>query len=397
MSRLDEVLVKLFRGHGVEAVSQGEAIVFPGRSITASAAIVNERKQGNVTNLQLDVRLHLSHGRTLIESFAGFDVGRDKAIDNALANFTANSFHVLLAAFFQPDDHQVTHEEWNVGGRAAHVTLGNVGVRGKLPLEGKPMFAWSRHFLNCVKQQSLRPGIHWVRLYYAHSKHKAIACEILLDNLIWETVAAEMAAFDWPAAEEFYSVRIFLVLDVQKGGEVSPTDAVPWIADILGPWPDYTEDQAYAAMADAGIPNAIADRAYKLLQVAWGRALLNGLGIQFSPKYLCCNAAGEVVESGNLVNEPYFAAATRLTARYKGSPGFKRLALMSADLNAVNNALNAGSKATDLVMGPACVFIEVPTAAGVEAAHRAIQQHMDPLPKPSKSPQKKPAKPWWQF
>jgi hypothetical protein len=279
----------------------------------------------------------------------------------------------------------------------SRVTLGNIGVRGKLPLEGEPMFAWSRHFLDCVQRQSLRPGIHWVRLYYGQMNRKTTACEVLLDNVIWDTVAAEMAAFDWPMAEDFYSVRIFLVLDVQKGGEVSPRDAVAWIADILGPWPDFTEDQAYAAMAGAGIPDAVADRAYKFLQVAWGRALLDGLGVQFSPKYLCCNATGEVVESGNLINEPCFAAATRLTTRYKGSPGFKRLALMSADLNAVNNCLNAGSKASDLVMGPACLFVEVPTAAGVETAHRAIQQHMGLPPKPSRPPLKKTAKPWWQF
>jgi hypothetical protein len=41
---------------------------------------------------------------------------------------------------------------------------------------------------------------------------RALACEILLDNEVWEEMQAEMAAIDWPCGQEFYSVRLFLVI-----------------------------------------------------------------------------------------------------------------------------------------------------------------------------------------
>jgi hypothetical protein len=387
----------LFRAHGVDAALQDDWVAFPNRELRASASIVSERNQQAGMSVQLDVRLEITPGRTIIESFAGVGKTREKAVADASANFTANSFHVLLAEFFQPDDQQVTQEEWIIGGRKSRVTVGNVGVRGKLPLEGEPMFAWFKLFRETIKRQQLRPGIHWARFYYAQAQRRMMACEVLVDNLVGKSAASEMTAFEWPCADDFYSVRVFLVMDVEKGGAVGPADAVAWLADILGAWHEFTEKEAYAAMADAGIPDALAARAYTFTQVAWGRTLLDGLGVQFSLQYLCFDASGTIVESGDLADEPCFAAATRLAERYKGSPGFKRLAMMSADFHAVNNALNGGSKPEDLVTSPACLFLEAPTAAGMEAARQAIAQYLAAIPKSGKLARPERAKPWWQF
>jgi hypothetical protein len=41
---------------------------------------------------------------------------------------------------------------------------------------------------------------------------RALACEVLLDNDVWEEVQTEMAAVNWPCGQEFYSVRVFLVI-----------------------------------------------------------------------------------------------------------------------------------------------------------------------------------------
>ena len=143
---------------------------------------------------ELDVRLEITPGRTIIESFAGVSETQAKAIGDALTNFTANSFHVLLAAFFQPEDQEIRRDEWVIGGMKSRVTIGNVGVRGTLPRQGDPMFAWFKRFEESIKCERLRPGIHWARLYYGQMQGRAIACEVLLDNNVWETVASEMAA-----------------------------------------------------------------------------------------------------------------------------------------------------------------------------------------------------------
>jgi hypothetical protein len=71
------------------------------------------------------------------------------------------------------------------------------------------------------------------------------------------------------------------------------------------------------------------------------RRFLDGLGVPLGSDYLCFNAAGDVIESG------------------------QQFVLMSADVNTVNNALHAGSKPGNLVMGPAAFFTAAPTSAGL--------------------------------
>src|SRR5262249_34062604 len=83
---------------------------------------------------------------------------------------------------------------------------------------------------------------------------------------------------------------------------------------------------------------------------------------------------GDVIESGQLADQPYFAAAMRLAPQYARSAGFPKFALMSADVSAVNNALHAGSRPEDLVMGPAAFFMAAPTAAGMNKARQLLSQ-----------------------
>ena len=168
--------------------------------------------------------------------------------------------------------------------------------------------------------------------------------------------------------------------------KVSPEEAVARLAEIVATRAEFTEQEIYAAMAAAGIPDPIADRAYKFTQIAWGRVLLDGLGVRFSPEYTCFNGAGEVIETGRLTDQPYFAAATSAAARYAGTPGFRRLALMAAEVYVVNDLLNKGSQPENLVTTPPALFMEAPTPAGMEK----VRQHLTQLTGGRK-------KPWWRF
>jgi hypothetical protein len=153
---------------------------------------------------------------------------------------------------------------------------------------------------------------------------------------------------------------------------VTPDEAVSRLAQIVASRTDFTEDDIYTAMADAGIPPELADRAYKFTLFAWGRIVLDGIGARFSPDYFCFDAAGEIVESGRLADEPCFAAASRLAQQYVHSKGFSQLALMSSETLTVNDALNAGSRPEHLVLAPATRFLEQPTPVGMENVRRFL-------------------------
>lgn len=167
---------------------------------------------------------------------------------------------------------------------------------------------------------------------------------------------------------------------------MTPQEAVARLADILAARTDFTEDEVYAAMATAGVPDPVADRAYKFTQIAWGRALMAGLGVCFSPEYTCFDGAGEVIEAGRLADQPYFAAATAVADRFAGTPGFQRLALMAAEVHAVNELLHKGSKPENLATTAPALFMEPPTPAGMEQARQHLLQGLV-----------KPWKPWWRF
>lgn len=155
---------------------------------------------------------------------------------------------------------------------------------------------------------------------------------------------------------------------------MTPQEAVAQLASILAARPKFTQDEIYDAMDEAGIPAPLADRAFKFTQIAWGRVFLDGLGVQFDPDYLCFDRDGEVIESGKLEENTYYAAALVLARRQPPVAGFTYLALMSSECNAVNSALNAGSQAKNLRMAPSALFIAMPTEQGMAKAREILKK-----------------------
>src|SRR5262245_25691825 len=111
---------------------------------------------------------------------------------------------------------------------------------------------------------------------------------------------------------------------------MTPAEAVAKLGEILAERAELTADDIYEAMGKAGVPEAIADRAYKFTQIACGHSFLAPLGVQLSADYLCFGAEGDVLESGKLNEEPYFIAAQAFATRR--SPSIGRFACMSANV-----------------------------------------------------------------
>ena len=165
---------------------------------------------------------------------------------------------------------------------------------------------------------------------------------------------------------------------ITGGRDLTPIQAIESLADVLRILPSpFTEDDVYAGLEACGVPTAMADRAYKFALLAAGRQFLGPLGITFADDYVCFDAAGTVIESGNVTEESFFLAAwERVTPSEIGAEPFREFALMSADVNAVNNALNAGSRPQDLRTAPAFLFLEPPTDAGWARAQDVVSRYL---------------------
>lgn len=113
----------------------------------------------------------------------------------------------------------------------------------------------------------------------------------------------------------------------------------------------------------------------EFVPLAFGRSLLDGMGIQFEDYYVRIDAEGRERVRRKLADEPVYAAALKLAPivlQSMGQEAFVAIATRSAELEAVNNALNAGSNPADLQASPpVMVWAEEPPPVA--------------------------SKPWWKF
>ena len=215
---VNPVLVKHLKKHGLSA-RESDGWVIAGSHPPISGSVVQSTKsENNSVTVQIDVRVHLEDHNTVIESFAGTGQTKQEAIKNATDNFAINALPVLLASLYSltpKEGHApldgVEQREWYINGEIRKVTVGGFGVRGFPPGDSPPT-DWFKQVENEIKVTSLSPGTHWVRCYFAQFENKPLAYEALLDNEPWERGQSILKMHRWPPGDDFYSVRVFLVI-----------------------------------------------------------------------------------------------------------------------------------------------------------------------------------------
>ena len=124
-----------------------------------------------------------------------------------------------------------------------------------------------------------------------------------------------------------------------------------------------------AALAAAGVPAGLAGDVTAFVPIAFGRALLDGMGIGFSPEYAVAEGADGVRVAGLLGDHPVYAAATaraeQILALRQGGDAFVAAAVWSSEFAAVNQALHAGSNPAELEAGPPVILRDAEPAGAV--------------------------------
>jgi hypothetical protein len=132
----------------------------------------------------------------------------------------------------------------------------------------------------------------------------------------------------------------------------------------------------------AGIPAALAAEVIEFLPLALARAMLDGMGIRFEDYYVRQTARGHVIGQKPLMEEPVFREGLAIANELSGAgEAFIVVAGWSAEYQAINKALNSGSRPEDLQCAPPIVF--------AEHDGRAVDDTPDDA-----EPR---AKAWWQF
>lgn len=129
-------------------------------------------------------------------------------------------------------------------------------------------------------------------------------------------------------------------------------EAVGLLGVVVEGRAEVDDDGLVRALVDRGVDRRTARRLVVFVPMAMGRVLLDGLGITFADTYLVSAADPITQYPLGEVDEFVTASTAAAEGRLSGAQ-VSALALRSAEVAAVNKALEAGSRPEDLVLGPA--------------------------------------------
>jgi hypothetical protein len=116
--------------------------------------------------------------------------------------------------------------------------------------------------------------------------------------------------------------------------------------DMLLPW-----------LIRGGLSKADAHDAIRFIPLAFGRALLAGMGVDLPDTYIRVSAAGR--EEIALQNEPFFHETLAMIPQF-GGDAMGAIAPQSPEVSAINQALHAGAQPEYLVASPPLIECDFP-------------------------------------
>src|SRR5690349_3578195 len=101
-----EFFTDWLREHGeTNVVVDAAGVGLKGSAARLRASLYgSEQHASNSFVAELEFRVHIPSGGEIVEFVAGSGESFDRAVDDALVNFTLTTFHVLYKAFFNPAD-----------------------------------------------------------------------------------------------------------------------------------------------------------------------------------------------------------------------------------------------------------------------------------------------------
>jgi hypothetical protein len=121
--------------------------------------------------------------------------------------------------------------------------------------------------------------------------------------------------------------------------------------EVVTASPQWDDGQIEQEMARRGVGAALAEECVTFGPTAWGREVVEQLGVNCSPLFRLHSMIDETERDMPLANEVVYAWARAMIGLYRTSDRnevFKLVAGRSAELDAVNNALNGGASQESL-------------------------------------------------
>ena len=203
-----DILKKLFEAHNIEFSEENEWIL-PNSELPAIRATWYPYESQACGLLQIEV--FIEKGVLLEECFAGFPSDKGKLYD-AFENFSQNSLHVMLSAFWEKhDNQQVEKEFWSIDNIDYAVYIGPFGNRGGDDTQPRIPENFFDHIEKAIKRMNMTDTYNWFRTFYSNLGNGEMVYEALMNNETWSEGLETLKAVYWEPSDQYYSTRNFII------------------------------------------------------------------------------------------------------------------------------------------------------------------------------------------
>lgn len=198
----------LFEAHQI-AVIETDGWLYPNSQLPAIQATCYNNQE--LERLLLQIKVYIEEGQILEECFAGFPTENGLLMD-AFHNFTVNSFHVLISAFWQKQDScQIDKETWVIGEAKYSVYIGPFGNRGNVSITPRVPENAFIEIEGAIKKSDANERYYWFRTFFANLGNDETIYEALKNNEHWEEGLQALKAQKWEKSSTYYSTRNFVL------------------------------------------------------------------------------------------------------------------------------------------------------------------------------------------
>lgn len=210
-TKLHEFFVKWLEGHHEkQIVTDAQGVGIAGNPTRLKAQLYGSKKHENGTYIvEVECKISIPPHGEITEYIAGMGDTEEKAVNDALLNFTLTTFHVVYKSFMNKDDPHQEVEKITIAGKAREMIMGDMMTRGNNP----PDLSGMRPKIKAeIAKLPLSHQPHWIKLVYSQINGKPETVAVLLDDKDHAGLTSAIKTMDWPKAENVIIVKQFIVI-----------------------------------------------------------------------------------------------------------------------------------------------------------------------------------------
>ena len=195
-----------------EVVVDADGVGIAASPTRLKTSVYGTNKHDSGCSVELEFKIRLPGGEEIIEYVAGMGQTEEQAIEDALANFTASTFHVVYKAFMNPADPHQRSFKATVGNKQRDVLPGELYLQGTQESQGLDFESLRPQIAAAIEALPLTDGPHWIKIVYGQNAGQPITVAATLDNQDAQELTEAIGKLPWPKSDGFYMVKHFIVI-----------------------------------------------------------------------------------------------------------------------------------------------------------------------------------------